>query len=390
MTSNTQTNLNGILDALDQLKTPAFVLNESAIRKKLDIVESIQKATNGNILYAMKPLTNLDAIRIIAPHVRGLSTSSLFEAKLAAETLGRTGSVHMTSPGIRPDEIEQLASICDYIVFNSVNQYDRFHPQILNKSRMGLRVNPQISFVKDKRYNPCRKHSKLGVLLSNLTKMLEDNPTRLKHISGMQFHSNCDSTDFAPLLTTVKHIINKIGPTLSNLEWFNLGGGYLLHEDSDYTPLFEAIDLLQKHYNLRVYLEPGAAFVREAGCIVSSVIDLFDSGGQTIAILDTSINHMQEIYEYQFDPEIYGQNDEGKYSYLLAGSTCLAGDLFGIYDCNTPLKIGSKLVFTDMGAYTQVKAHMFNGVNIPHLYLLNDQGLQLRKNFTYADFISRC
>jgi carboxynorspermidine decarboxylase len=220
--------------------------------------------------------------------------------------------------------------------------------------------------------------------------MLKDNPDRLQHINGMQFHSNCDSTDFAPILTTVKHITDKLGPMLLKLEWFNLGGGYLLHEDSDYTPLYEAIELLQTNYDLRVYFEPGAAFVREAGYIVSSVIDLFESNDQMIAVLDTTINHMQEVYEYQFEPNIYGQNHAGKYRYQLAGSTCLAGDLLGKYNCNTPLEIGSKLIFTDMGAYTQVKAHMFNGVNMPHLYLLNDKGLRLRKTFTYEDFISRC
>jgi carboxynorspermidine decarboxylase len=75
---------------------------------------------------------------------------------------------------------------------------------------------------------------------------------------------------------------------------------------------------------------------------------------------------------------------------LLAGSTCLAGDIFGEYAFDEPLQVGSRIIFCNVGAYTQVKAHMFNGINLPAMYSLSASGrLVRRKRFTYADFKAR-
>jgi carboxynorspermidine decarboxylase len=76
---------------------------------------------------------------------------------------------------------------------------------------------------------------------------------------------------------------------------------------------------------------------------------------------------------------------------LLAGCSCLAGDLFGVYSFDEPLDIGSRVVFRNAGAYSIVKANMFNGINLPNIYLLKEKGeLVLVKQFTYEDFASRC
>ncbi len=48
-------------------------------------------------------------------------------------------------------------------------------------------------------------------------------------------------------------------------------------------------------------------------------------------------------------------------------------------------------MFAGVGAYTMVKAHMFNGVNLPTIYSVTETGdLVLRKQFTYRDFASNC
>jgi carboxynorspermidine decarboxylase len=175
------------------------------------------------------------------------------------------------------------------------------------------------------------------------------------------------------------------------LSWVNLGGGYIFTDKQDRGPLYEAVHLLKSRYGLTVYFEPGAALVREAGYFISTVIDLFESDDGTIAMLDTSVNHMPEVFEYQFEPDVMGHEDDGKHWYTLSGSTCLARDVFGEYAFRKPLKLGSRVIFPSAGAYTMVKAHMFNGVNVPSSYMLSaDGGLRLSKRHTYQDFLSRC
>ncbi len=86
-----------------------------------------------------------------------------------------------------------------------------------------------------------------------------------------------------------------------------------------------------------------------------------------------------------------GDTEEGRYEYVLAGATCLAGDLFGIYTFDEPLDVGSKVVFANAGAYSLVKANCFNGINLPSIYALTEDGeLVLEKKFTYEDFARQC
>ena len=99
---------------------------------------------------------------------------------------------------------------------------------------------------------------------------------------------------------------------------------------------------------------------------------------------------MPEVLEYGFEPDVCGHDDEGEMEYLLAGSTCLAGDMFGVYRFAEPLEIGARVVFGNAGAYTLSKAHTFNGVNLPSVYALDRSGgLTLKKRYGYGDYAER-
>ena len=256
--------------------------------------------------------------------------------------------------------------------------------------QIGLRVNPGLSLVEDTRYDPCRPFSKLGVPLEHLARRWQRQPELFRGVAGLLFHTNCDATSFEPLHRSVEHLVATLGDNLGELSWINLGGGYLIQEADRVDLLAESVELLRSRYGLSVFIEPGAALVRKAGYLVASVIDLFRSGDKTIAVLDTTVNHVPEVFEYQFEPDMLGHDDEGEHEYLLAGSSCLAGDVMGEYAFDRRLHVGSRVVLENVGAYSIVKAHMFNGINLPSIYSVNSSGeLILRRRFTFEDFISR-
>jgi len=369
--------------------TPAFVYDEVAILKAInsacDLLDESCK-----LLFPLKSFSIFEALHSMASLVDGFSVSSLFEAKLARDILGNYKSVHITTPGLRPDEIPIISELCDYISFNSLSQWERYNKKTGDKTSCGLRVNPELAFVKDKRYNPCRKGSKLGVPLRKLSEISNDGYKPLHKVKGIHFHTNCESTDFDQLFKTVLHIDTNLPRLLGQVDWVNLGGGYLFEEGQNVGKLIEAIALLRDKYDVEVFFEPGKAIVGGSGYIVSSVIDMFENDDQTIAILDTSVNHMPEVFEYQYRPDIMRESEDGVYRYTLAGCTCLAGDLFGEYRFDEPLEIGSRVTFVDMGSYTLVKAHMFNGVNLPTIYAYTQDGkLELKRQFDYEDYKSR-
>lgn len=372
------------------VETPAIVVDERAVLETAEIAARLREQTGCKVLYTLKPLACAFLLERLRPWVDGFAASSLFEARLARTACREGGGVHLTTPGLRPSEIAELGALCDYLAFNSLSQLRRLSGALSRPSQCGLRVNPRLSLVDDDRYDPCRRHSKLGVPIGQVRKALDDAPGLLDGVRGLHFHTNCDADDFRPLRATVRRIEKRLGDWLPRLEWINLGGGYLLDAATDTAPIVEAIERLKTGYGLEVFIEPGAAFVRHAGFLVTEVIDLFRSSGKTVAVLDTTINHWPEIFEYQFEPDILGHDDEGEHEYLLAGSSCLAGDVLGEYAFEEPLKIGSRVVLPDFGAYTLVKAHMFNGINLPTVYSVTPEGtLVLRRRFTYDDYSSR-
>ncbi len=370
--------------------TPAFVYDEKRLEQSVLTIAAAVEKSRCQLLYSLKSFTFSDVLQLLAAHVDGFSTSSLYEARLARDIIGAQGIIHITTPGFRPDEIATIAEVCDYIAFNSLPQWERFRELALGHSLCGLRVNPQLPFIEDRRYNPCRPHSKLGVPLSDLTKIAKLVPSQLTGISGLHIHTNCDSADFTGFLRTVRRLDEHLSALLRKIQWINLGGGYLFDEATSLDPFHEAVDLLKTKYNMHVFIEPGAAVIRQAGYFVSTVLDVFDSQGKMVAILDTTVNHMPEVFEYQFEPDILGHVEDGRYEYILAGSSCLAGDIFGEYAFAEPLEIGSRVIFPNAGAYSLVKAHMFNGINLPTIYALTTDGkLVLKKRFTYDDFANR-
>ncbi len=360
--------------------TPAFVIDENRLIKNLSNLVELKRMSGCKVLYSMKALPLVIVLKLAKKYLDGLSVSSLFEARLAKELLGDTGHIHISTPGLRDDEFNQIIELCSHISFNSICQYQRLASFTTNHCTVGLRLNPKLSFTNDSRFDPCRPYSKLGIDIDSLDSIVDK-------IEGLHFHTVFSTTDYLPLVETITLLKHKLGDKLSQLKWLNLGGGYLYSQIQNHQPFIDLVKQLKVAYDLNVYIEPGKAIVGDAGYLVTSVIDCFTSDGKTIAVLDTSVNHNPEVFEYQRKPELLEANVVGKYSCLLVGSSCLAGDLFGEYQFESMPKLGDRLVFTNVGAYSLIKANRFNGYNLPDIYKIDtENNLKLIKQNNYLNY----
>ena len=367
------------------LPTPHLLYNRPQILEAANILR--RNAGLAKILYSTKACGLMKLIDDLGCVVDGFSVSSPHELSIASLCSSAPRYAHLTSPGLVP---EWLASpvIPSHISFNSLGQFERCRAAADDCTSLGIRVNPGVSETRDDRYNSCRRFSKLGVGMSQFVNRFADD---LGPIRGVHIHNSCLSESWQPLMTTVSVIMERLKFLLPRLEWINLGGGYLWNDTTDFRPLQRCVELLTLRFGLDVFIEPGAGFVNRFGRLVASVTDMFESDGKHIAVLDTTVNHLPEVFEYQFEPDISEHREGAKYEYILVGCTCLAGDVFGEYAFDEPLQIASRVTFENVGAYTLVKAHPFNGIDLPSVYALNDTDqLELIKEFTFDDFASRC
>ena len=373
--------------ALLSLPTPCYVIDEAALISNLEVLRRVEQESGCHVLLAQKAFSAYHVYPLIAKYISGTTASGLFEARLAHEEMG-SRQIHVFSPAYKDKEFDELADICDHIVFNSFSQWKRFREKALSHKNVsfGLRINPEYSEIETRIYDPCAEGSRLGITVEGF----EEN--ELDGISGLHFHTMCEQ-GADTLARTLDAVEEKFGKYLYNMKWINFGGGHhITREGYDVELLISCIKRIKEKYGLEVYIEPGEAVALNAGYLVCSVLDR-TKNGMEIAVVDTSAAcHMPDVLEMPYRPYIIGSGMpfELKYTYKLGAPTCLAGDIIGDYSFDEPLSIGDKLIFTDMAIYSMVKNNTFNGMPLPSIFLLDKNGqTQLLKKFGYEDFKSR-
>ncbi len=374
------------------MKTPYWLLEEQLLEKNLKTLAHIKEQTGVKILLAQKGYALWQSFPMVSKYLDGCCASGLHEAKLSDEKFKK--ELHTYSPAFKEEDIEEIAKISHHLVFNSPSQLERFGA--LAKSHnpnlsLGLRVNPEYSESPVELYNPCGVYSRLGTTVENFEILLKSEI--LEKIDGLHFHALCEQ-DSAALENVLVAFEEKFGVYLNSIKWVNFGGGHhITRKGYDIEKLISIIKSFQSKYpHLQIYLEPGEAVGWETGTLVTSVLDILHNGID-IAILDTSAEaHMPDtiIMPYRADVRASAKAGEKKYTYRLAGNTCLAGDIMGDYSFDEPLKIGDKVIFEDQMHYTMVKATTFNGVPLPSIAIKRlDGSIELVKEFGYEDFRDR-
>ena len=364
--------------------TPFFIFDRKKIEKQAILYQETTKKAEAELLYSTKTNSYFDILKWLSKYVDGFSVSSLFELQVV-KSFDKPAIARFISPGIRPCEWESLSKLANSITFNSLKQFLYFEPKMEHSVNIGIRLNPELSFVKDDRYNPCRKDSRLGESLEDFLTALENSSFLSSKLKGIHFHTNHGSHNLSQLKKTFLKIKTCLGDRLKQFEWINLGGGYYLDKMESQTEFLSLAKEIKESGLETFIIEPGTSIIKNSVYLVSSVIDLFTRKGKTFAILDTSVNHLPEVFEYQYQPSVFGDN--GQYPYVLTGSSCLAGDIFGNYFLDRKLKIGSQVIFSKVGSYSLVKANWFNGIKLPDIYSYEgEQNLRKLKTYSFSDY----
>ncbi|MEZ0486145.1 carboxynorspermidine decarboxylase [Fibrella aquatica] len=406
---------------LAQAPSPCFVLDEAKLRQNLQLIDAVQREAGVTIILALKGFSMFSVFPLVREYLSGATASSLNEIKLVNEYMNVPA--HAYVPAYRDDEFDEIMSRSSHVTFNSWSQWERFRGgKVLNGGKeereeggkgalhgqdpetsnaplppfspssfptsFGIRVNPQYSEVATDMYNPCVPGSRLGVTRDKLPDTLP------AEIEGLHFHTLCENDSFT-LERTLAALEEKFGDLLRQVKWVNMGGGHLMtREGYDTQHLIGLLKAFREKYGVEVIMEPGSAIGWQTGVLVSTVLDVFDSQGIPVAVLDTSFAaHMPDTLEMPYKPRIrdaYQEPVAGKPTYRLGGMTCLAGDFMGDYSFDEPLNVGDRIIFEDMIHYTMVKTSTFNGVNLPAIGIAKEDGtFQLVREYGYESFKDR-
>ena len=369
---------------LYSLPSPCFVIDKKALRSNLEVLKKLKFETNVKILIALKAFSTLSLAPLISEYLDGCCSSGLYETKLAAKYF--SGEVSTFSPAFKSSEFEEIASLSNHVIFNSLNQFNNFY-NIAKRSKkeVGIRVNPLYSEVTNPKYNSAGVCSRLGIHINDLKKIDIDK------IDGIHFHSLCEQ-NFQPLQNTWDQIKNTIIPLSKKLKWINLGGGHhITREDYELGKLKSFLKKISIETNCQIYIEPGEAVVLDSGVLIGEIVDFFKPNNRLspyMAITDISAtSHIPDVLEAPYRPALLNEAREG-YEVVLGGPSCLAGDVIGKYKFkNLPL-IGDRIALLDQAHYTIVKTSFFNGIKLPSIALWDSEtdNIDIIKQFSYKDF----
>jgi carboxynorspermidine decarboxylase len=366
------------------INTPVYILEEKRLHKNLQLLDYVQQESGAKILLALKGFAFKASFPLMRKYLHGCCASGLHEARLAKEEF--KGEVHTYAPAFKEEEIEEIIAISNHLVFNSFSQWKKYKHQALGKVSCGLRINPEVSASPTDMYNPCARYSRLGITQKDFE--LEN----LEGIEGLHFHALCEQGADA-LEMVLKGFEEKFGSYLSQMKWINFGGGHHITKAGyDIEKLISLIKAFKARYGVEVYLEPGEAVGWQTGILLSTVLDIVHNEID-IAILDTSAEaHMPDtiLMPYRAMVRNSAKANEKRYTYRLAGNTCLAGDIMGEYAFDMPLQIGDKIIFEDQIHYTIVKNTTFNGIPLPNLAIEKESGeVEIVNHFGYETYKNR-
>lgn len=374
-----------------EVPSPCYVLEEKLLRQNLELIDRVQQEAGCTIILALKAFSMYSVFPIVREYLSGATASSLNEIKLINDFMGV--KAHTYIPAYLDREFDEVLRRSSHLTFNTLSQYERFKDRVGEynaenpdqRISMGIRVNPQYSEVEADMYNPCVPGSRLGETADKFGGTLPEG------VEGIHFHTLCENGSDT-LERTLAALEAKFGDLLHQAKWLNMGGGHLMtREGYDIGRLVKLVQGVREKYDLDVILEPGSAIAWRTGILTSTVLDIMDSQGIQVAILDVSFAaHMPDTLEMPYKPYIVGAHHEpvsGKPTYRLGGMTCLAGDFMGDYSFDKPLEVGDQLIFEDMIHYTMVKTSTFNGVNLPSIGIWQaDETFRLVRSYGYESF----
>ncbi len=360
------------------LTTPYYLIDERKLLKNLKTIKHIRECCGAKSVLALKCFSTWGVFSLMKQYMDGTTSSSLYEARLGYEEFGK--EVHAYCVAFSKDDIKAVRRYADKIIFNSISQL-KMYQRYVKGLELGIRVNPKISYSHFDLADPARKFSRLGVV--DKKALLKIAPL----IRGVMFHFNCENDNFKNFSSNLDFIARTYNSLLKNLKWVSLGGGFYFTKDG--YPLDKFCKKLKEFsdkFKIQVYLEPGEAAITRCAQLVTKVLDVVHNEID-IAIVDASTEaHMLDLLIYRSDAKI-DNSKKGKFKYMIAGRSCLAGDVFGTFHFKSKLKPGSTIRIADAAGYTMVKKNWFNGLSMPAIVIKRQDGsIDVVRRFSFKDF----
>ena len=361
---------------LTKLKTPFYFYDLDLLDKTiLSLKESLDP--NYSVYYAIKANNNSKIIKLIKDHDLGIDAVSGEEINKSLNNSIKPKKIVFAGVGKTKDEIIFAIRKKIYLFncesFDEISLIDKISNELNVKTKIAIRLNPNIDSRSHKYIKTGMFDSKFGIQIDHLDEILEK-IKKLNHIDlkGYHFHLGSQIDDLGVFRKLCK-VSNEMNIYLKNKNFnitdINLGGGLGINykePDLNLIPDFKSyFQIFKKNLiyfdNQKIHFELGRSIVGQSGSLFSSILYLKKSFNKHFIIIDAGKTELirPALYNAQHHIEnLSSSKKENKYD--IVGPLCESSDTFAKDYYLNQSKIGDLIVIRSTGAYGEVMSSNYN------------------------------
>lgn len=393
--------------------TPVFVYDQRTLQRQARHVLGFPNAFGLTVRYAMKACPTGAVLKVLTDAGLHVDASSGYEVERALHAGVSPDRIQLTAQQI-PDNLTELVE--SGVRFNacSVAQIQAFGTRFPGR-QLSIRVNPGLGSGHNNRTNVGGPAASFGIWHEHLDEALAVG--RKYDLKFTRLHTHIGSGSDPKVWKRVALMSLETCSRLPDVTALNLGGGYRVgrmkgEETADLRrigrPIVEAFrSFAAKHgRKLRLEVEPGTYLVANAGALITTVIDVVDTGrrGYKFLKVDTGMTEMlrPSMYGAQHPIEVVPAATQGRrqVKYVIVGHCCESGDVLtpapGEPEALQPrllpeTRIGDLVVLGGAGAYcSSMAAKNYNSFpEAAEVMISGDGSVELIRNRQTLDQITQ-
>ncbi|WP_019953582.1 diaminopimelate decarboxylase [Yoonia vestfoldensis] len=397
-----------VADIAAAVGTPFYVYSTATLTRHFQLFDDALGFADHLVCFAMKSLSNIAVLRVLAQAGAGMDVVSGGEY-LRAKAAGVPGErIVFSGVGKTADEMRlaleggirqfNVESEPEMVALNAVAQ------SLGKVAPITLRINPDVDAKTHAKIATGKSENKFGIPISRAREVyaLAATLPGLK-VVGIDVHIGSQLTELAPFeaaYAKVAELTETLRADGHEITRLDLGGGlgipYARSNDapplpSDYGAMIERT---LGHLGCEIEIEPGRLISGNAGLMVSKVIYVKSGEDRDFLILDGAMNDLirPAMYDAWHDivPVVEPVPGTDPARYDIVGPVCESGDTFAKGREIPPMQAGDLVAFRSAGAYGAVMASEYNSRPlIPEVLVHGDQFAVIRKRPSYEEMIAR-
>ncbi|MCC5974929.1 MAG: diaminopimelate decarboxylase [Rubellimicrobium sp.] len=388
--------------------TPVYVYSAATLTRHFRLFDEALSAMPHLVCFAVKSLSNVAVLRLLADEGAGMDVVSAGEY-LRAKAAGVPGD-RIVFSGVGKTR-EEMRIVLESGI-RQVNVESEPELEALSEVAVSLgvtvpitvRVNPDVDAKTHAKIATGKSENKFGIPIARAREVYAL-AARLPglRVVGIDVHIGSQLTELAPFEAAYAKVASLTGALRADghsIERLDLGGGlgipYTRSNEAPPLPMDYGamIERTVGHLGCEIEIEPGRLIAGNAGILLTRVIYVKSGEGRDFLILDGAMNDLVRpaMYDAHHDivPVIEPEPGLEQQPYDIVGPVCETGDTFARGRDMPPLKAGDLVAFRSAGAYGAVMASEYNSRPlVPEVLVKGDHFAVIRQRPTYDEMISR-